>query len=136
MPKANNSAKEQLLTLEKLVNKVIRKSLKNNTLDYTVQITTSSLEPGEVKYAAMITSPAGGVQPITFVFDTYALLEGSLVEAAKELNPKKVEIAFHENRINSYKNKIVQHEERVANLKDPDFTDEIEDDEDIEMEQV
>ena len=121
MSQPNNSAREQLQQLEKLAKKIIRKSLKNNTLDYTVQITISSLEPGKLKYAAQISEPAKGVQPITFIFDDYKTLEASLQEAAKELNPVKVEEAFHENRINTYKNKIAQHEERLVIIRDPEF---------------
>lgn len=133
MPQQNNSAKEQLLKLEKLVGRVIRKSLKDNTLDYTVQITVSSMRPGILQYAAQITSPANGVQPITFIFDTYQLLEASLKKAADELNPKEVELTFHENRINTYKNKIEQHEERVKQLNDPNYK---EDEENIPMEMI
>lgn len=114
---------------------MIRKSLKDNTLDYTVQITISSIDPGKLKYACQITSPANGVQPITFIFDDYKTLEESLKEAQRELNPRKVEVAFHENRINSYKNKIEQHQERVDKLNDPDYKPE-DDEENIPMEQV
>jgi hypothetical protein len=121
MSKANSSAREQLLKLEKLVNKVIRKSLKNNTLDYTCQITVSSLEPKKIKYAIHISSPAPGVQPVTMVYDNFDLLVAALEEAEKEFNPQKVEIAFHNNRMNSYKNKIKQHEQRVKVLEDPNY---------------
>lgn len=129
MPQPNNSVKEQMLKLEKLVKKVIRKSLKDNTLDYTVQISTSNLEPGKVKYAAMISSPAKGVQPITFICDNYNDLEAQLKEAETGIDKKKVEITFHESRINTFKSRIAQHEERVKQLNDPDY-------EDIEMEEV
>lgn len=125
MPQVNNSAKEQLLKLEKLVKKVIRKSLKDNTLDYTVQATMSSLEPGKLKYAAHISSPSTGVQPITLVFDTFSMLEAALEEAIKEINPQKVELAFHESRVNSYKNKIKQHEQRMSVLENPNYDPEI-----------
>lgn len=131
MPKASNNVKEQLQTLEKLVKKILRKSLKDNTLDYTVQFTTSNLEPGKIKYAAQISSPSKGVQPITFIFDTFETLKASLEEAEKEIDKKKVELIFHESRINSYKNKIKQHEERVVQLNDPEYKDE-----EIEMEEV
>ena len=90
------------------------------------------MNPGKLQYACQITAPANGVQPITFIFDDYKTLEASLKEAEKELNPRKVEVAFHENRINSYKNKIEQHEERVAKLNDPDYKEVV----DIPMEQV
>lgn len=133
----SNTETEKLRKLERLVGRVIRKSLKDNTLDYTVQMTVSSLEPGKVQYAALISSPAKGVQPITFVYDTYELLEAALKESVEGLDPRKVEVAFHENRINSYKNKIDQHQERVDKLNDPNYKPEDDlVDEDIPMEAV
>ena len=119
-----------LQELEKLVKKVIRKSLKDNTLDYTVQFTISNLEPGHVKYAAQISSPAKGVQPITFVFDSFNDLKNSLAEAETEIDRKKVELIFHQSRINTYESKIQQHKERVVRIEAG------EDDEEIEMEKV
>lgn len=110
-----------LRKLEKHAKKIIRKSLKDNTLDYTVQFSLSSMDPGNIKYACQITSPAQGIQPITFIFDDYKTLEGALIEATKELNPTKVEIAFHENRISTYKNNIKQHEERMKVITDPNY---------------
>lgn len=93
----------------------------------------SSLEPGKVKYAALITSPANGIQPITFVHDSYELLEESLKQAAAELNRVEVEKTFHQNRVNSYKNKIDQHEERIKQLEDPNYKPE---DDEIPMEKM
>lgn len=110
-----------MLELEKLVKKVIRKSLKNNTLDYTVQISVSSLDPGKLQYAAHISSPASGVSQITYIYDTFDLLLAALKESEKSFSPEKVEIAFHTNRINMYKNKAAQHEKRVEQLNDPDY---------------
>lgn len=133
MPLQNNSASTQLLKLEKLAKRVIRKSLKNNTLDYTVQITVSSLEPEHLKYAAQITAPADGVQPIIFICDSYKELEASLELASKELNKTKVEIAFHENRINTFTAKVEQHKERLVELNDPNYDPELDN---IPMEKV
>lgn len=129
----NKSVPEQLQKLEKLVKRVIRKSLKDNTLDYTVQFSVSSLEPGKVQYAAMITSPAKGVDQITFVYDSYELLEAALKESENEFSRQKVEIAFHKNRINSYENRIDQTKDRIKQLEDPNYKPE---DDDIEMEEV
>lgn len=134
MQKASNSAKEQLQELEKLVKKVIRKSLKDNTLDYTVQITTSSLEPSKVKYAALISSPNSGVQPITFIFDNFNDLKAALVESETEIDKKKIELTFHKSRINTYETKILQHKERIVKLESDE--EEPEEDDDIEMEIV
>lgn len=132
MPKANSNEREKLLTLEKLVKKVIRKSLKNNTLDYTVQISVSSLEPAKVKYSAMISSPANGVQPVLLTYDAYEKLEEALKVAETTYNARNVEIAFHENRINTYKSKVAAHEARKAQLEDPSYNEE----DDVEMEEV
>lgn len=132
MPSQNNSEREKLRTLEKQIKKVIRKSLKDNTLDYTVQFTISNLEPEKVKYAAQISSPAKGVQPITFVFDKFEDLEASLKEAETNLDRKKVELVFHQSRVNTYEHKIQQHKERMVILENG----EAEEDDDIEMEEV
>ena len=134
MSNKDTGVKDQLLTLEKLVKKVIRKSLKDNTLDYSIQFSVSNLEdPGKVKYAAMISSPSKGVQPITFMFDNFNDLEASLKEAEKSIDRKSVELTFHQSRINNYKRQIQLHEARMEKLNDPEY-DEAE--EKIEMEQV
>ncbi len=134
MPQQDKSVSGQLLTLEKLVKRIIRKSLKNNTLDYTVQFSVSNVDtPGKVKYAAMISSPATGVQPITFMADSYQELEETLKGAVDGINKKDVELTFHQSRINAYNARIKQHEERMAKLNDPDYD---ETEEEIEMEQV
>ena len=134
MPKQNNSVKESLLELEKLVRKVIRKSLKDNLLDYTCQFTVSSLEPSKVKYATQISSPANGVQPITFIFDSFADLKNSLMEAETEIDGEKVELIFHQSRINTYKNKIESHEARMKAIEAGEVEEDEEDN--IEMESV
>jgi adenosine deaminase len=138
MPQANNSANAQLLKLEKLCNRIIRKSLKNNTLQYTVQISRSSEAPNGLKYSSFISSPNKGVQPIIFSFDSYELLEAALKQAEKDYNPKMVEIAFHEDRINTYEAQRKQHQDRIDQLNDPNYTEDVDPDADldIEMEEV
>lgn len=135
MQKVNNDAREQLIELEKLVKKVIRKSLKDNTLDYTVQITVSSLEPSKVKYAAQISSPSNGVQPITFIFDNFNDLKNSLEESEKEINREKIELTFHQSRVNTYETKIQQHKARILQIEKGD-TEAEDDNENIPMEEV
>lgn len=122
----------QLLKLEKLAKKIIRKSLKNNTLDYTVQFSVSSLEPNKVKYSAMISSPNKEVQPILFSFDSLALLEGALETAAKNYNQRAIEIAWNESRMNTHAAKAEAHKKRKEQLEDPNF----DDDEDIVLEEA
>ncbi len=133
MPQANNSASVQLHNLEKIAKRIIRKSLKNNTLSYTVQISLSSDSPNGLKYSSFISSPNKGVQPIIFSFDSYELLEAALKQAEADYNPKVVEIAFHEDRINTYQAQSKQHQSRIDQLNDPNY---VEEDDDIEMEEV
>lgn len=128
---AKNLVKEQLSELEKLVKKVIRKAIKNNTLDYTVQFTMSSSEPGKVKYAAQISSPANGVQPITFIFEKFEDLKNALIASETEIDTEKIELTFHQSRINTYKNKIEAHEARIKQIESGET-----EDDDIEMEAV
>lgn len=93
----------------------------------------SSLEPTKLKYACQVTSPATGVQPITFIFDNYKMLEAALEESIKTLNPTEVEKAFHESRINTMEGKIAQHKERLEKISAPDYDPE---EDNIEMEEV
>lgn len=123
----------QLAKLEKLVQRIIRKSLKNNTLQYTVQISRSSEAPNGLKYSSYISSPSKGVQPIIFSFDTYELLEAALKQAEKDYNPKTVEIAFHEDRINTYDAMKKQHQDRVDQLNDPNFVEDEDPDADLDI---
>ena len=44
---------KQILEAEKIIKKIIRNVFKDSTLDYTVQVSTSSVEPGKVKYSAL-----------------------------------------------------------------------------------
>lgn len=132
MPKELNTAKEQLRVLQKTIKKIIRKSLKDNTLDYTVQISMSSIEPDQVKYAAQISSPAKGVQPITFTFNTFKELQAALEASVDEIDREKVERVFHENMVNSLTNRIEAHKARIKQIDDGEF----EVDEDIPLEEV
>lgn len=130
--KKEETAKEQLLVLEKLLKKIIRKSIKDNTLDFTAQCTVSSLEPGKIKYAAQISSPNVGVQPIIYVFDNFNDLKHALIESETEINKESIELVFHQSRINTYKNKIEAHEARIKAIENGE-TDEADD---IELEEV
>lgn len=132
MSKEISNDKENLHELAKLIKKVIRKSLKDNTLDWTVQKTISSLEPDKVKFAAQISSPNVGVQPIIYVFDNFNDLKHALIESETEINKESIELVFHQSRINTYKNKIEAHEARIKAIENGE-TDEADD---IELEEV
>jgi len=125
---------ENVQELEKIVRKVIRLAFKDNTLDYTVQISSSSLEPRKVKYGFMINGLKKEIQPIAMSFYSFeeckAVLEGLL----KNVNPVETEKMFHQGRINVYKNAITSHEDRLKYIEE--HPDETEEDAAIPMEEV
>lgn len=134
MSKKDFNTNESLHELEKIVKKIIRNGLKDNTLNYTVQFSRSNLEPGVTKYAVGIDSPRAGVQPITFSYDNYEILKQVLEGSVETIDRKAIEIAFHEDRINSYENRILAHKERKLLLESGEV--ELEEDDGIELEEV
>lgn len=116
MPK--NNVEERVAELEKLVRKVIRLGFKDNTLDYTVQISSSSLEPGKVKYSFMINGLKKEIQPIAMSFYSYKECKVVLEGLLKEIDMVDLEKLFHEGRINVYKNAISSHEERLKQMEE------------------
>lgn len=131
MPK-NNAVDECVLQLEKLCRKVIRLAFKDNTLDYTVQISATSLEPGKVKYGFMINGLKKEIQPIALSFYTYEECKSVLEGLLQEVSPLEVEKMFHKGRMNVYKNAISSHQERLDKIE----KDGLEEDDGIVMEDV
>lgn len=124
--------KQNMLDLERLIKKVIRKGFKDNTLDYTVQISISSMEPGKVKYGFMINGLKKEIQPIALSYYSYQDCKNVLEGMLKEVNPLEVEMSFHQGRINVYTNAISSHEERLKYIEEHG----LEDPDGIEMEEV
>jgi hypothetical protein len=133
-PKSNNenTVAKSVLELEKLCRKVIRLAFKDNTLDYTVQISTTSLEPGKVKYGFMINGLKKEIQPIAMSYYTYEECKVALEGLLKEVNPLEVEKSFHKGRINVYTNAISSHQERLDKIE----KDGLEPEDGIAMEEV
>lgn len=131
-PKTSATISENLYELEKLVKKVLRLSFKDNTLDYTLQIAITSLEPGKVKYGFMINGLKKEIQPIAMSWYTYAECKAALEALLVEVDPVKVEMMFHQGRINVYTNAILSHKERMDEIEKNG----VEEDDGIEMEEV
>lgn len=133
-PKQRPAVSDNILDLERLIKKVIRKAFKDNTLDYTVQISVSSLEPGKVKYGFMINGLKKEIQPIALSWESYAECKGVLEGLLTEVDTVKLEKMFHQGRINVYTNAISSHEERLKYIeKHPE---EAKEDASIPMEEV
>ena len=76
---------EKLKEARKLVNK-IAKNLGRNDLDWTVQLSINSTRPERINYCAQIEAPANGLQPITWVYDSYKELIDNLKLGVKGLD--------------------------------------------------
>lgn len=94
----------------KILNKII-KNLGRNDLDWTVQLSINSTRPERINYCAQIEAPANGLQPITWVCDSWEELEKSLKMSEKGLDQEAVEKAWHESEIQRAKALIKYHEE-------------------------
>lgn len=99
-----------------LVNKII-KNLKRSDLDYTIQMSISSVHPDKISYCAQIEAPANGLAPITFVKDSWAELEKALVKAEKELDSEAVEKAYYASEIKRAEEKRKFFEEKLMELE-------------------
>ena len=100
-----------------LVNKIV-KNFKRNDLDWTVQLSVSSIHPDKVSYCAQIEAPANGLQPLTWVKGSWKELEDALKLAEKGLNQDEVDKAYYESEIERAKQKQQFFEEKLKELEE------------------
>lgn len=94
------------------INKIV-KNLNRNDLDWTVQVSISSTEPDKIKYCAQIEAPANGLQPITWVCNSYDELIEKLKISEKGLDQDAVMKAWHEGEIARAEALIKYHKEAL-----------------------
>lgn len=98
-----------------LVNKIVKK-FNRNDLDWTVQVSINSTRPERVNYCAQIEAPANGLQPLTWVKESFAELEEALKIAEKGLDQDAVDRAWHEAEIQRAESLIKYHKDAIAEL--------------------
>ena len=108
---------KQLEEARKLVNKIV-KNIGRNDLDWTVQISINSVRPNRINYCAQIEAPANGLQPITWVYDSWDSLIENLKKGVKGLDEKAVEKAWHESEIQRAEALIKYHQEAINPTKE------------------
>lgn len=104
---------KELKSARNLVNKILQ-SIKRNDLDWTVQISINSTRPDRVNYCCQIESPASGLEPVTWVCESWEELKKQLEIAVKCLNPEAVEKAWHQSEIARAEALIKYHKEILA----------------------
>lgn len=119
-----DKVKKGLLEAEKLVQK-IKKKVKRNDLDYTIQAVLDSTAPGVVRYAVRVTPINEAVAPMVFVGDTIQELHDKIkFRLDNGLDEKEIELNYHESMIKNIEKTIEFHKARVEELKEEDEQDE------------
>lgn len=109
--------KELFRDCKKEILKIV-KNLKNNQIDWTVQVSESSLRPASIAYSAQIEAPAAGLQPLTWVKDSPTELLEALKDAAENgVDALKVEKAWHEAEIKRAEQLIKAHKLKLDELE-------------------
>ena len=102
-----------------LVNKITR-NLGRADIDWTVQVSVSSVHPEKLAYCAQIEAPASGLAPITFIKGSWEELEKALKKAEKDLDQKAVEKAYYASEIQRAEEKRKFFEEKLMELGEED----------------
>lgn len=95
---------KELKKIRNIINKIVKK-LGRADLDWTTQLSVSSIHPNKIAYCAQIEAPANGLQPLTWVKKSYEELEEALTLFEKGLDQKAVEKAYYESEIERAKEK-------------------------------
>lgn len=102
----------KLKSARNLANKIV-KNLGRNDLDWTVQISINSVRPDRVNYCCQIEAPANGLEPLTWVCESWEELETALKTAVKGLDREAVDKAWHESEIARAEALIKYHKEAL-----------------------
>ena len=112
------NVEKELLKLEKIVQKIIRTSIRDSGSDYHVQIGVSSLDPGRVKYSLNIQNIDGNFAPITLVLNTLDDLKNGAKELEKRIDRDMLERAFIKSRIDIFERQLAGAKESLAELEE------------------
>lgn len=116
---AKQTATEELKKIYRQTEK-LRNNLHRADLDFTVQISISTAQPGKINYAISMTAPANGLAPIMFIANSADELLTQVKAATKNIDYDAVERAYHKAQITAAENTILGHKERLAELELPE----------------
>jgi len=112
------SVESRLLAIERKVQRVIRKSIRNNETDYHVQMSISSLDPGVVKYSLNIQNLDGTFAPITSVLTSLDDLELVAKELETKIDRDLLEKKFIQSRIDIFEKQLEGAKQSLADLEE------------------
>lgn len=112
------SPENRLLAIERKIQRIIRKSVRNNETDYHVQIGLSSLDPGVIKYSLNIQQLDGTFAPITLVLTSLDDLEDAAKKLEKKIDRDAIEKAFVKSRIAIFEKQLEGAKKTLAELEE------------------
>lgn len=108
----NKDFKQAILLINKIIKKIGRADI-----DWTIQVSTSSIHPERLVYCAQIESPANGLAPLTWVKNNWKELVEALEQAEKDLDQETVEKAYYASEIKRAEEKKKFFEEKLMELE-------------------
>lgn len=103
---------KELEKVEKVAHK-LRNKMKRADIDFTVQVSRNTADPGTTRWALSMTAPANGLSPIVFIAYTAEDLIKQIKASTKTIDYKAVEIAYHNAQIEACNRTIQGHKERI-----------------------
>lgn len=109
-----NETEKHLKEIEKLIVK-IKNKMKRSDLDYTVQFSMSSIEPGKAKYSLQISPPEDNLEPVTFIKNSYEDLRTAASIGSQALDADKVKKSYHLAKAADFRKAAKYHEDKAEN---------------------
>ena len=97
-----------------LVNRIL-KNLGDSTLEWTLQVSENTANPGKITYACMI-HVSDRLEPLVWTCDSWEELLEKLEKASKELNKDMVQVAYFEGEIKRCERLKKYYEEKIAEI--------------------
>lgn len=110
-----DNIKQTIYEVEKLAIK-LKKKVKRNDLEFTIQVSLSTVDPGQIYYSLRFTSMVDGVAPMTFIKKSPEDLVEALKAQLDNLDEEAVERAYHAAQIEHASRTITFHEERLEEM--------------------
>lgn len=114
-----DNIKQTIYEVEKLAIR-LKKKAKRNDLDFSVQVSLSTADPGQIYYALQLTPVADGVAPMTFIKKSPEELIEAIKAQLDNIDEVAIEKAYHEAQIAHAKRTITFHEERIDEITTKD----------------
>lgn len=106
---------QDLEKIEKVAYK-LRNNMRRADIDFTIQASRNTTDPGITRWALSMTAPANNLAPIVFIALTPEDLIKQIKGSIKNLDHAAVEKAYHQAQIDACERTIAGHKERIETI--------------------